>query len=298
MFISKLNSLKARILEVVPAKLIGAAFMMSWALLFSTAMAFSKTLHPDVHSLVILFMRCLFGFMIFSPFALKMGLAAFKTNRPLLHLLRVCFMCSAMACTYYAYRNLPLATATSIGMTGPLFTTMLAMLILRDNVSLQKWGVILLGYVGVLVVVRPHEIEITPAIWVEILANIFAACTIICVKLLSKTEETVTIMMYATSAAVIVSGLAAVSVWQPPSYEDILTLVAIGALGVSSQFCSVTALKFANPSYLSPFEYTRLCFAIPVGFFFFEEVPTLWVLAGSLIIILATTLLTKMEMKT
>ena len=267
-----IQSFKAYILEWVPPKLIGAGFMLGWALFFSTAMAFAKTLNHEVHSLVILFMRCLFGFMIFSPFVMKAGVSAFKTSRPFLQVLRVLFTCSAMACTYYAYRNLPLATVTSIGMTGPLFTTMLAMLILREDVSWQKWMIILLGY-------------------------ICAACTIICVKLLSKTEKTITIMTYSTSAALIVSAIAVIGVWKMPSYDDLLALVAIGALGVLSQFCSVTALKFANPSYLSPFEYTRLCFAIPVGFFCFGETPDVWVLVGSLVIILSTTLLTQIEMK-
>lgn len=292
-----IQSFKAYILEWVPPKLIGAGFMLGWALFFSTAMAFAKTLNHEVHSLVILFMRCLFGFMIFSPFVMKAGVAAFKTSRPFLQVLRVLFTCSAMACTYYAYRNLPLATATSIGMTGPLFTTMLAMLILREDVSWQKWMIILLGYCGVLIIVRPYELEIAPAVWVEVLANIFAACTIICVKLLSKTEKTITIMTYSTSAALIVSAIAVIGVWKMPSYDDLLALVVIGALGVLSQFCSVTALKFANPSYLSPFEYTRLCFAIPVGFFCFGETPDVWVLVGSLVIILSTTLLTQIEMK-
>ena len=125
---------------IAPPKLIGAAFMLLWALVFSLAMATAKTLSPEVDTLILLFMRYFFGLVFFSPFLMKSDLKDFKTSRPLLHVTRIMCMGAAMGCTYYAYRNLPLALATSIGMTGPLFTTMLSMLLLKDSVSFPKWA--------------------------------------------------------------------------------------------------------------------------------------------------------------
>jgi drug/metabolite transporter (DMT)-like permease len=240
-------------------------------------------------------MRYFFGLVIFSPFMLKAGLKGFETSRPLLHMTRVLCVGTAMACTYYAYRNLPLALATSIGMTGPLFTTVLSMLLLKDSVSLPKWALILFGYLGVIVMVRPDEMPISIGVWVEILANICAALSIICVKLLSRTEKTLTIMLYTVTTCI--AGLLVLGVWQTPATSDLMTLVAIGGVGVFSQYCSVTALRYANPSYLAPFEYTRMCFAIPVGYVFFEESPTIWLILGSLMIIGATYGLTRLELK-
>jgi drug/metabolite transporter (DMT)-like permease len=277
-------------------KLIGATFMLLWALSFSTAMAFAKTLSPDVNSLIILFMRYFFGLIFFSPFVFSAGLKGFKTSRPVLHITRVLFVGASMACTYYAYRNLPLALATSIGMTGPLFTTLLSMALLKDSVSLPKWGLILFGYLGVIVMVRPHEMTVGLGVWVELLANLFAALSIICVKLLSRTESTLTIMLYANTVTTFIAGLLALTVWETPSSYDLTALVLIGGLGVFSQFCSVTALRYANPSYLAPFEYTRMCFAIPVGYIIFHETPTLWTLAGTFMIIGATYWLTRLEL--
>lgn len=282
----------------VSPKLIGAAFMLMWAFSFSTAMAFAKTLSPEVNSLIILFMRYFFGLIFFSPFVLSAGIKGFITSRPLLHITRVTCVGIAMACTYYAYRNLPLALATSIGMTGPLFTTVLSMLLLKDSISLPKWGLILLGYFGVIVMVRPDTMAVGIGVWVELLANLFAALSIICVKLLSRTESTLTIMLYANTVTTFIAGILAFSVWETPSSADLMALVAIGAMGVFSQYCSVTALRYANPSYLAPFEYTRMCFAIPVGYLIFGEVPTFWVLLGSFMIIGATYGLTWLELKT
>lgn len=286
----------AAIGESVSPKLIGAGFMLLWALSFSSAMAFAKTLSPEIDSIIILFMRYFFGLIFFSPFLVQAGFKGFVTSRPILHLTRVVCVGLAMGCTYYAYRNLPLALATSIGMTGPLFTTILSIFLLKDSVSLPKWAFIIFGYLGVLVMVRPHELPISIGVWVELLANLFAAFSIICVKLLSRTESTLTIMLYANTVTTFIAGILALSLWKTPNTADLMILMVIGGLGVFSQFCSVSALKFANPSYLAPFEYTRMCFAIPVGYLFFQELPTLWTIGGSLMIIGATYGLTRLEL--
>jgi len=280
----------------VSPKLIGASFMLLWALSFSTAMAFAKSLSPEVDSIMVLFMRYFFGLIFFTPFILQAGIKSFATARPFLHFLRVISVVAAMGCTYYAYRHLPLALATSIGMTGPLFTTVISYVLLKDNVSLPKWGLILVGYFGVLVMVRPHDMDISFGVWVELFANLFAALTIVCTKILSRTEKTLTIMFYTNTVTTLVVGLVVLSIWKTPALPDILTLIGIGAMGVFSQFCSVSALKYANPSFLAPFEYTRLCFGIPVGYFIFQETPTWWSIVGSFIIVGATYGLTRLEL--
>ncbi len=279
----------------LPPKVVGAIFMLLWAFNFSTAMAFAKTLSPEVDSVIVLFMRYFFGLIFFSPFIIKAGVKGFVTSRPVLHFTRVLTLGITVGCTYFAYRNLPLALATSIGMTGPLFTTVLAMLFLKDHVSLTKWVLILLGYVGVIVAVRPHEVSVSIGVWAALMANSFAAISIICSKLLTRTESTFTLMLYANTVTTFIAGLVALVLWKTPGTSDLMTLIAVGGFGVLSQFCNITALKFANPSFLAPFEYTRICFAIPVGYIFFDEVPNLWVILGSLIIIGATYGLTRVE---
>ncbi|EKE10271.1 MAG: hypothetical protein ACD_16C00059G0018 [uncultured bacterium] len=278
-------------------KLMGAGFMLLWGLAFSTTMSLAKSLSPEVDSIIILFMRYFFGLIVFSPFLLQAGIKSFTTKRPLLHLLRVLSVIGAMGCAYYAYRNLPLALATSIGMTGPLFTTVMSFLLLRDRVSLAKWFVIIVGYFGVIVMMHPHEVTASFAVWVELFANLFAAFTIICTKILSRTERTVTIMFYTNTVTTFIVGFIAIGVWKTPSLPDLLTLMTIGAMGVFSQYCSVTALRYATPSFLAPFEYTRLCFAAPIGYIFFQEVPSHWTLMGSFIIIGATYVLTRLEIR-
>lgn len=270
--------------------------MLLWALSFSMALTLAKKLSPELPTLMVICMRFTFGLLFFSPFVMRVGWKGFHTSRPLFQILRsFCTVC-AVGCTYYACRNLPLALATSIGMAGPLFTALLSMLILKDHVSFGKWGCILVGYLGVIVMVRPHEMEVSFAVWIEILANIFAGLSSICVKILSRTDSVLTIMLYMNTVTAFLIGLLAYWVWVPVSFPDFLLLIAIGGCGLLSQFGSTSALRYADPSYLAPFEYTRMCFAIPVGYFFFQETPSFWMLGGTLMIIGATYGLTRIEL--
>lgn len=285
------------LLEYFPQKLVGAGFMLAWAASFSSAMACAKSLDPCIHTFMIFFMKSLFGLALFSPFLLNSGLGELKTSRPLLQAMRCLSLCIASACTYYTYRHLPLGMATSIGMTGPLFTALLSILILKDSVSFRKWMLILLGYSGVILIVRPHALVIETGVWTALVANLCAAGAIVSVKILSRTESTLSIMAYANIATTLVGAIAVFFVWDGlPSLKDTLILVIVGGLAVISQFCSVTALRYANPSFLAPFEYTRLCFAIVIGLFFFAEIPSFWVLLGSGVIITATYLITRLEL--
>lgn len=277
-------------------KLRGMLWSLAGSVCFTTAMSCAKLLDPGVKGAVLVFFRCLFGLIFFLPFLLKEGVDNLKTKRPLLHLLRVLFTCSAIACTYYGYRNLPLAMATSLGFTAPLMTTALAILVLKEVVTLKKWLLIIVGYMGVLVIVHPAEFTFNNAVYVLLLANFFASGSIICGKKLTATESTISMMFYVNVISTSLSGSIAYFMWVTPSMHDLIILVFLGLLGVSAQFCYIRSLQNANPSFLAPFEYSRLIIAIPIGFVIFSELPTLWTLIGAGVIIAATLLVTHMEL--
>ncbi len=288
---------KKWIIKKFSPKLFGALLMLLYALSFSISMVFLKILSPDVNSFIVLFVRSLFGFFFFAPFILKVGIKGFITSQIALHTTRILCVILSMLCTFYAYRNLPLTIATSIGMTSPLFTVMISTILLKDKVSLSKWFLIILGYFGVIVIIRPHEIFVNTAIYVALIANFFTAFSIICVKLLSRTESIFTIMLYSNTVTLLISSFLACSVWTLPSFNDLMILIIVGGLGVVSQFCAITALKYTNPSFSAPFEYVSLCFAIVIGFIFFDEIPAFWIILGSIIIIVATYGLTLLGFK-
>jgi drug/metabolite transporter (DMT)-like permease len=202
-----------------------------------------------------------------------------------------------MLCTYYTYRRLPVAFATSLGMTGALFTTILSSIILKDHIGFWKWVVVFIGYLGVLLVIRPTSIMLDLAVITALLANIFASSSIITAKILSKTDSTITIMLYSNILITIFSLILANGSWQVLEAKDLVILSLTGLLGIITQFCAMTALRLCDPSFLAPFEYTRMFWAVWIGFVVFQEVPDSYGVIGSIIIISSTYLLTYSEKK-
>ncbi len=268
-------------------------WIILWSSMFSLAMAVAKTLNGSVNQVSLIFSRSLVGALVAMPLFLHVGFKVhFATTRLGLHLLRILFVSVAMGCTYYAYRHLPIAYAASIGQTGPLFTTVLAIVLLREKVNLSKWLALALGYAGVMIMVRPTQGALDPAVLVALAANLFAGLAIICAKSLTRTDSSETVLFYATFGVLAVSGLLAVWFWEPPMPEDLWRLGIIGVAGVLSQYCYINALKRAPASFVTPFEYTRLCMSIPIGYFMFSEVPDIWTILGSIVIIVAIVWLT------
>jgi len=276
-------------------KIKGILWMIAWAFMFSTSMSISKLVSQDVPTVILVFMRLSFGLVFFTPFLIRHRDQPLKSKRFPLHLLRVMFICAAMTCTYYAYGHLPLAFTTSLGFTAPLMTTVLALLILKEKVTPTRWIAVIVGYIGIIVMIRPGYIPLEPAVLVALAANLLASCISIIVRQLSSTETTIQIMFYGNFFTFFFISIGAALFWKMPAWEDLRWLILLGASGMLSQFCSVNALKRAQPSLLAPFEYFRLIFAIPIGYFIFDEVVSFWTFLGSAIIIGATWFLAASE---
>jgi drug/metabolite transporter (DMT)-like permease len=267
-----------------------------WEATFTLAMSCAKLLSSDINGLVLLFMRCFFGFLWCLPFIIKEGKENLHTQRLLLHTLRVIFACATIFATYYTYRHIPMATAASIGFSSILMTTMLAMLILRENVSSKKWVLIIIGYVGVLIVAKPTAFSISTDIFIAVLSSLMGSCFVICTKLLSSTESTFKLVFYNNTASFFLATLIVFWAWETPSLKDLLLLIFMSLAAVFSQFCYVKALKLGKLSFLAPFGYTRLICASCVGFLLFDEVPHVHTYCGAALIIITTYILTSLEL--
>jgi drug/metabolite transporter (DMT)-like permease len=174
---------------------------------------------------------------------------------------------------------------------------MLAVMVLGDRVVWGQWGLVALGHIGVLIMMRPGSENFDPAIIVALFANFFASAAIIIVKKLSTTESTLQILFYTNVVSVLLMSILAGFLWETPSQHDLIILCVIGATGTFSQFCYIQSLKLSDPSFVAPFEYSRLVFAIPIGLIFFAEIPTNWDIAGSFVIISSNFLLTLFKLK-
>jgi drug/metabolite transporter (DMT)-like permease len=272
----------------LPAKYKGILWILLWCGNFTVTMTILKFLPSTIHTSIAIFMRSFFGLLILLPFLAKNKHQSFKTKQWEIHLIRVCCTFGGLFSTYYGYRGLPLGFATSIGFTGPLFTTLLSLLFLKEHITLKQWGFLLLGYGGVLIIVNPTTVVFNQALLFLFIANLLSSGAIICAKILSRTDSTLTTMLYSTLLLFLFAFLSVEFFWNSwimPSSVDFIYLLSIGLTGSASQFCYLEALRYVSPSFVAPFEYLRLIWAIPLGYFLFQETPSYHTLIGSLVVL-------------
>jgi len=214
------------------------------------------------------------------------GIAALRTRRPWGHALRMAAALGATLCFLGALGRLPLATAIAIGLSAPLFMTVFSVPLLRERVGPHRWGAVVVGFVGVLVVTRPGAGGALDLGTVFALgAAVFFALSMVAVRWLSPTETDISMMFYVNVGALVIGAVALPFVWVPPTGFE-LSMIALGAvLMLSSQMLTIRAFRLAPVGVLSPFYYTEVVWAALLGWMFWREVvePHVWM--GSAIIV-------------
>lgn len=266
-------------------------------------MSFNKVLDPNIPTVVKLFFRTFFGLLFFSPIIFFKFRSIFQTKRVKLHILRLFCTAMAISCTYYTYTHLPMSLAAAIGFSGPLITTLFAVWFLNEHMTFQRWVALFAGYAGVLIVVDPTGV-VHHAVWVDLIGNCFLAGHILIAKHLSDTESRSTMLAYTNVGLFVIGSISLIlyiyffqniQVIAPsgipwsPQWWDIILMSIMGGFGTFTQFCYISALKNATASFLAPFEYSRLVFAIPIGtIFFHEKWPSMIEWVGTFVIIGST----------
>ena len=151
------------------------------------------------------------------------------------------------------------------------------------------------GYLGALCIIKPHTFVLEMGIITALLANLLAGSSIIIAKVLSKNDSTLVLMGYNNIGVFMAAALFNFNGWHVIGWKDGALLSLMALLGLAAQYCSLTALKQSRPSFLAPFDYTRLLFSFLIGFTIFQEVPDLYTILGSFMIILATYIITYRE---
>ena len=277
----------------LPGNLRGAGWMVLSAAVFASQGVTVKWLGTRLDVFEIAFFRCLVGLATILPFiigpALAHGSAALVlTGRPWLHVARAVVGVSGMFCGFYSVTHLPLATATAISFTKPLFLIVLAVVFLGEPVRWRRWTATAAGFAGVLFVVRPGGDAFNLAALLGLLGAMLIADVVVLVKKLSASERNVTILFYFTLITTLVSAIPAVFVWRAPTRYELGLLVLVGVLATLGQWCSLRAYRVGEATAVMPFDYIRLLFAGLYGFALFAEVPDLLSLAGAAILIVST----------
>jgi len=233
------------------------------------------------------FYRFAFGLPPLLGWILWSGNAgAWRTKRPAAHVWRAVVGLSTMLLAFSALAYLPLAESTTIGFAAPLFAVMLSALVLKEKVGRHRWSAVILGFVGVLLVVRPEGLDM-PAIGLALaVAAAFGVGVVtITIRQIGRTEHPQTTVLWFSLLSIL--ALATLIPFFAAAHDarTWLILLALGTFGGFGQIFLTASLRFAPVSVVMPFDYTQLLWAVLLGWLLFADRPpaTTWLGAGVII---------------
>ncbi|OUR78791.1 hypothetical protein A9Q83_06195 [Alphaproteobacteria bacterium 46_93_T64] len=270
--------------DEVPNNVKGACWMLAGSVLFSFMSVGVKYVGQGMDSFEIGFLRAFLGLIVIVPFVLYRGIGSLRTSIFKMHLFRSCVGITAMLATFYSITHMPLADATALTFTRPLFLIVLAFLFLGEIIRWRRGLATLVGFAGVLIMVQAQA-EMGFATAVGLFAAFMVACVSVIIKKLTVTEHPTTIMFYFGLIGSVIAFVPASQVWITPTWEQLAVLIAVSIVGTGGNFCMIRAFGIGEATAVSPFDYTRLIFSGILAYFIFSEVPTLGMIAGAFIIV-------------
>jgi drug/metabolite transporter (DMT)-like permease len=269
----------------LPAPFQAAILMVIGCVFLAFLGGFIKALSNDgMHVFEIVFLRNLAGLAVLMPWLIKSGPSALKTDRPGLYLVRGFFGFVSMLAWFYAVTKIPLAEAVALNFTAPIFGTLLAIFILKEVVRLRRWMAIFVGFAGAMVILRPGVIELSSGAYAALFAAATMACSITCVKMLSRSESTPAIVAWTQIIILPMSFIPAMMYWTTPSWYQIGIVAAIGVCATLGHLLFTRAYAIADATYVMPFDFSRLVFSAIIGLIFFAQEPDIYVWIGAAVI--------------
>lgn len=258
--------------------------MLLAALGFSLMNVLIRWSSAELHAFQIAFFRNLFGLVFMLPWLISNGYRSFKTQRFKLFVVRALLGICAMYCFFWGLTVLPLAKAVALSFTIPLFVTIGAAVVLKEQVNGRRWMAVIIGFVGTLIILRPSIDGDLFASLVVVASSVFMAASVLIIKSLSRTEDANVIVMYMVLLMTPLSLPVAVYVWQWPTWEIWVGVVAMGFLGSFAHLMFTSALKQSDVSIVMPFDFARLPFIIFLAWIFFDQTVDQWTIIGAVIV--------------
>ncbi len=258
------------------------------------AMAYCvRLVGEELHTIQIVFIRGIFVLTMIAPLALWRG--QWRTQRPGLHLLRGGGTFIGMSCFYWSYAHLPLGEATALMFTMPLFLIILANLIENERVGWRRVTATVVGFLGVLFVVKPGFAEFRAGLLVPLFMGLTDAATAVVIKRLTRTESLLTIMFYMSVITFSVSLIPVWFFWTPPSAGAVGVIAIISVLTLATQLCYVSAFRVGDMTAVAPINYLQIPLLGAIGYVAFAEMPDGWGAFGAAIIVGSTFYIARRE---
>jgi drug/metabolite transporter (DMT)-like permease len=277
------------------AHLRAAGFMLASTFFFGVMAVAIRLASRQLSTFEVAFFRNFFGLAATLPLLYRNGRSLLATQRLPRYFVRCLIGIFSMFAGFWAIGHLPLTQAISLSYSSPLFVTMAAALFLGEKVRARRWTAVILGFIGVLVVVRPFSAGFTPVSLVAVLAAVLNATASIQIKELTATEPADRIVFWTTALWVPMSLGPALWVWQWPQGWTWAWIVAAGVLGTCGHMLWTRALKLGEVSALTTISFMQLPIVATAGYFLFDELLDRYTLIGAGIIFSANAYITHRE---
>ncbi len=273
--------------DLIHRPLAGALFACVAMAFFSIQDATIKWLSGDYALFQIMFLRSTIAMIpMLCVLYARRGRQALHTSRPADYVLRCVFNVMAFLSLYTAVSRMPLADAVALGLTFPLFVTLLSGPVLGEYPSRRQIAAVGVGFVGVLFIVQPGAADIDWfGVGCALCGAFFFSLLGLQTRRMSATESTELMVFYSALAMLAITAALMPAYWVPPEPVDLVLMLSLGLVTVIAQWCIVHAIRFAPLFIVSPIEYTGLLWAVLYGWLLFDQLPGAEVIAGAVLVV-------------
>ena len=258
---------------------------------------FIRKSSEDIHIFEVIFFRNLLACLIIIPLMYSSGLTSFKMHRPELFVWRAIFVSIGMFAGFSALTLIPLAQATAISFTTPIFVTILAIFIFGEVIKFRRIAAIWVGFIGMLIIVQPGVGMISFGIILAFIGAFFHSINLLIVKRLTAHETANAIVVWMVIMLVPISFVPAIFVWEWPSALTWLYLWCLAICGTVGHSFFTRAYSLAEITSLQPFQFIKLPMIAFLAWIIFSEIPAYWTWLGGVIIFSSSVYITRREAK-
>ena len=235
----------------------------------------------------IIFFRAFSGVLISLALVIRFGWQKLKTKKPIGHFVRAFSSVACVVFYFFGIKFLLLSENQAIVHVAPIIATILAVPILGEKLGLHRLGAVILGFIGVLIIVKPGLGVFKIESLLPLLSAIFMACSYLATRFLMTTESSVAIIFYYSFALLITTVFFFPSDFVIPPLFDLIPLMCLGVMGSLGHYFLALAAKNAEVMVITPFEYSSFIFVTVMAYIFYNEIPGISVILGVLLIIIS-----------
>lgn len=258
--------------------------MVVSSMLFTTMHVVIRMVPGGIHPYEIAFFRNLFGLVGLLAVQGRRGPEALKTKHFRLHLVRGVLNVISMLAFFRGVIITPLAQVAALTFLGPLLASVLAFIIFREGKVVRRMTAFFTGMAGGLLILRPGITEVGTGPLLILSSALAWSFALIVIKVLARSESSMTIGLYMMVVVTPISLVAALPYWQTPSWDQLAWLALTGLLGTTGHISLAQSFRMADATAVLPLDFLKLPWASLLGFWFFGEVPDVWVWAGGALV--------------